>query len=167
MHRHILSIILENESGSLSRVVGLFSQRGYNIETLTVAPTNNSTLSCMTIQTVGDLKVLKQIKKQLYKLIDVLYVKNLKKINCIAREIMIIKIEYQDSFKEEIKKNITIFKGNILYFTSKYYIIEIVGKSKKINKFIKYIKSISKILELVRSGVIGISKSLENTFFLK
>ncbi len=109
MMRRILSVLLENESGALSRVIGLFSQRGYNIESLTVAPTDDPTLSRMTIQTVGDEKVLEQIEKQLHKLVDVLRVSELGQGAHVEREIMLVKIQASGYGREEVKRNTEIF----------------------------------------------------------
>lgn len=115
--RRILSVLLENESGALSRVIGLFAQRGYNIESLTVAPTDDPTLSRMTIQTVGDAKVLEQIEKQLHKLVDVLRVSELGQGAYVEREIMLVKIQATGYGREEVKRNADIFRGQIIDVT--------------------------------------------------
>lgn len=154
--RHIISIILENESGALSRVIGLFSQRGYNIESLTVAPTYESSLSCITIETFGDLKILEQIKKHLCKLINVLRVISFEDKQNIEREILLIKVFYNNAIHQEIKNNIEIFRGQIINVTYNKYIIQIIGTKNKIDAFITMIKEITKIIEIVRSGVISI-----------
>ncbi|SUX59374.1 acetolactate synthase 3 regulatory subunit [Citrobacter amalonaticus] len=112
--RRILSVLLENESGALSRVIGLFAQRGYNIESLTVAPTDDPTLSRMTIQTVGDEKVLEQIEKQLHKLVDVLRVSELGHGAHVEREIMLVKIQASGYGREEVKRNTEIFVDRLL-----------------------------------------------------
>ena len=111
--RRILSVLLENESGALSRVIGLFSQRGYNIESLTVAPTDDPTLSRITIQTVGDEKVLEQIEKQLHKLVDVLRVNELVQGGGthVEREIMLVKVQASGFGREEVKRCAEIFRG--------------------------------------------------------
>jgi len=134
--RHIISVLLENESGALSRVVGLFSQRGYNIETLTVAPTEDPTLSRMTIVTMGDERVLEQIQKQLHKLVDVLKV-------CDLSE----------------KRLADIFRGQIVDVTPEQYTVQLVGTSEKLDAFIKTAAQTNEIIEVVRSGVCGISRA--------
>ena len=115
--RRILSVLLENESGALSRVIGLFSQRGYNIESLTVAPTDDPTLSRMTIQTVGDEKAIEQIEKQLHKLVDVLRVSELGQGAHVEREIMLVKVQASGYGREEVKRNTEIFRGQIIDVT--------------------------------------------------
>ncbi|MXP67177.1 acetolactate synthase small subunit [Pantoea sp. Aalb] len=156
--RRILSVLLENESGALSRVIGLFSQRGYNIESLTVAPTDDPTLSRMTIQTVGDEKILEQIEKQLHKLIDVLRVNELGQFAYVEREIMLVKIQSNGYSREEVKRNIEIFRGQIVDVTSILYIAQLSGTSNKLNAFLNIIREISEIVEIVRSGIVGISR---------
>ncbi|WP_343192754.1 acetolactate synthase small subunit [Buchnera aphidicola (Taiwanaphis decaspermi)] len=154
-----LSIILENESGALSRVVGLFSQRGYNIESLTVSPTEDPTLSSMTIQTIGDNNTLEQIKKQLHKLIDVLQVRELNFLDYITKEIILLKIKLKKHKKKEIEKNIKKFKGKIINIKLNKYIIQLTDNNKRINSFIKIIKEDSNIIETSRSGIVVIHKN--------
>ncbi|CAL4042512.1 Acetolactate synthase isozyme 3 small subunit [Buchnera aphidicola (Phyllaphis fagi)] len=156
--RRILSILLENEPGSLSRVVGLFSQRGYNIESITVAPTEDITLSKVIIQTIGDKKTIEQIEKQLHKLIDVLKVVEIIKEKSIQCEIILVKIHSTGYAREEVNRIIKIFKGKIIHVTLTSYIIQISGPKKKMNAFIKIIKDITEIIEIVRSGIIGINR---------
>lgn len=158
MMRHIISVILENEPGALSRVVGLFSQRGYNIDSLTVAPTQESSLSRITIQIVSNDNTLEQIKKQLNKLIDVVRVNELKKIHILEREIMLLKISIKDVLREEINHIIKNFFAKIVDIKLNFYIIQITGNNKKLNNFIDKISKITKIIEVVRSGIITISK---------
>ncbi|WP_343153064.1 acetolactate synthase small subunit [Buchnera aphidicola] len=157
--RRILSILLENESGSLSRVIGLFSQRGYNIESLTVAPTEDPSLSQLTIQTVGDEKVIEQIGKQLHKLIDVLKVSEVNDNDYIEREIILIKIGNICKKKEKIKDIVDIFRGKIISLTTKGYIIQITGSNKKINSFLELIRKYVDIIDTSRSGIIGIYRN--------
>ncbi|MBK4775596.1 acetolactate synthase small subunit [Candidatus Pantoea edessiphila] len=154
--RRVLSILLENESGALSRVVGLFSQRGYNIESLTVAPTNDPTLSRVTIQTFGDAKILEQIEKQLHKLIDVLYVIELDQTFCVEREIMLVKVKSRGCKREEIKRIVEIFRGQIVDVTKIIYTVQLVGTTNKLDSFLSIIKSTTEIIEIVRSGIIGL-----------
>ncbi len=125
--RRILSVLLENESGALSRVIGLFSQRGYNIESLTVAPTDDPTLSRMTIQTVGDEKAIEQIEKQLHKLVDVLRVSELGQGAHVEREIMLVKVQASGYGREEVKRNTEIFRGQIIDVTPSIYTVQLAG----------------------------------------
>ncbi|CAL4320985.1 Acetolactate synthase isozyme 3 small subunit [Buchnera aphidicola (Eriosoma grossulariae)] len=157
--RKILSILLENESGALSRVIGLFSQRNYNIESVTVAPTDNPTISKMTIQTIGEEKVIEQIEKQLHKLIDVLSVIKIDKKTHIEIETMLVKVQKNQKNQSEIYRITNIFQGKIVNMTTCTYVIQLSESSEKIDIFINLIKEISKILEIVRSGIIGITKN--------
>lgn len=157
--RRILSILLENESGALSRVIGLFSQRGYNIETITLAPTEDASLSKMTIQTTGNEKAIEQIEKQLYKLIDVLRVTQINPLsNIIEREIMLLKVQINNYKRDDIKHITEVFRGQIVDITSNTYILQISGTTKKINSFLKIIRNVSDIIEVTRSGIIGIAR---------
>lgn len=155
--RRILSILLENESGALSRVIGLFSQRGYNIETVTVAPTEDPSLSKMTIQTVGNEKSIEQIEKQLHKLIDVLRVSKIEQTSHIEREIMLLKVQ-KNSYTNDIKHITEVFRGQIVDITSTTYVLQLAGTTKKLDSFLKIIKSISEIIEMTRSGIVGIAR---------
>ncbi|WP_343189587.1 acetolactate synthase small subunit [Buchnera aphidicola] len=154
----ILSVLLENEFGALSRVIGLFSQRGYNIDSLNVAPTQDPTLSLLTIKTIGNKRCIEQIKKQLNKLIDVLKVVKIKKNKYISREIILIKIKKKYKKKINKKKTKKKFKYSIINKNKKYLILQKTGNEKKINKFIKKIKNKIKIKKISRSGIINISK---------
>ncbi|MBD2814123.1 acetolactate synthase small subunit [Xenorhabdus sp. Flor] len=158
MMRRILSVLLENESGALSRVVGLFSQRGYNIESLTVAPTEDPTLSRMTIQTKGDAKVLEQIEKQLHKLVDVLRVNELTAGAHVEREIMLAKLQASGYGREEIKRSTDIFRGQIVDVTSTLYTVQLVGTSEKLDAFLDTVREVAEIVEVARSGVVGVSR---------
>ena len=155
--RHIISILLENESGALSRVAGLFSARGYNIESLTVAPTHDSTLSRMTIVTSGTDEVIEQIIKQLNKLIDVVRLSDMTEFSHISREMMLIKVGASGSLREEVKHLCDIFRGHIIDVTDTSYIVELTGDTSKLNAFIDAIGE-ENILEVVRSGASGISR---------
>ncbi|QCI25953.1 acetolactate synthase small subunit [Buchnera aphidicola] len=159
--KHILLILLENEPGSLSRVVGLFSQRGYNIESITVSPTEDASISSVTIQTNGDTKTIEQIEKQLHKLINVLKVTPINQKNYIEREIALIKIKNSGYALEQTKIIIDTFNGRIIDIIPNIYTIEITGSSKKINIFLNIINKISKIIEISRSGIIGITRESE------
>ncbi|WP_037027159.1 acetolactate synthase small subunit [Psychromonas aquimarina] len=158
--RSIISVLLENESGALSRVVGLFSQRGYNIESLTVSPTNDKTLSRMTITTeVTDLASLEQMMKQLHKLVDVLRVSELTEGAHVERELMLIKIRtITNEAREEVKRCSDIYRGQIVDITQNLYTIQLSGICSKLDAFISTIEETSEIVEVVRSGVCGIAR---------
>ena len=156
--RRIISILLENEFGALSRVVGLFAQRGYNIDSLTVAPTDDETLSRITLTTNGDDKMVEQIIKQLYKLIDTLKVMELTEGAHVERGLMLIKIRSQDLLeRSEIKSCVEIFRGSIVDITSKTYTIQLVGDAEKLDAFLEATKHLD-VVEVVRSGISGISR---------
>jgi acetolactate synthase-1/3 small subunit len=155
--RHIISILMENESGALSRVSGLFSARGYNIESLTVAPTEDSTLSRMTLVTSGDENIIEQIKKQLNKLIDVVKLVDLSEGPHIERELMMIKVRAEAELREEIKRLSDIFRGSIIDVTSNSYTIEMTGDSSKLDAFIAALDE-GQIIETVRSGPLGVAR---------
>ena len=155
--RHIISVLLENEAGALSRVAGLFSARGYNIETLTVAPTEDLSLSRLTIVTSGSDDVIEQITKQLNKLIDVIKVVDLSEAAHIERELMLIKVRASGKDREEIKRMADIFRGRIIDVTESNYVIELTGSGSKLDAFIQAIDA-DLILETVRTGVSGIGR---------
>ncbi|MDH5710329.1 MAG: acetolactate synthase small subunit [Gammaproteobacteria bacterium] len=155
--RHIISILLENESGALSRVAGLFSARAYNIESLTVAPTDDSTLSRMTIVTSGTDDIIEQINKQLNKLIDVVKLHDLTEDAHIERELMLIKVQAVGEARDEVKRLVEIFRGHIIDVTDTTYTIEITGNGEKLDAFVEALSTIT-ILEVVRSGLLGISR---------
>ena len=148
--KRVIALLMENQPGALSRVVGLFSQRGYNIETLVVAPTNDSTLSRLTMSTEGDEKVVEQITKQLDKLIDVVMVTNLSESEFVERELMLIKFT-KDSFPENV-----FDESNIVSMDDEIINIQVVGTSSELDKLISEIDANSP-LEIVRSGSLGIS----------
>ena len=155
--RRIISILMENEPGALSRVVGLFSQRGYNIETLTVAPTEDSTLSRLTLTTFGDDEKIEQITKHLNKLIEVVKLVDLTDGAHIEREIMLIKVKATGSQRAEVKRSVDIFRGQIVDVTSTVYTVQLTGATDKLQAFIDAIGE-TQVLEVVRSGVSGISR---------
>ena len=158
MMRHIISLLLENEAGALSRVAGLFSARGYNIESLTVAPTEDDTLSRMTIVTTGSDEIIEQITKQLNKLVDVVKLVDLTEGRHIEREMMLIKVATNGSDQRgELMRLADIFRGNIIDVTDASYTIELTGESEKLDAFIDALARMT-ILETVRSGVMGISR---------
>ena len=162
--RRTLSVLLENESGALSRVVGLFSQRAFNIESLTVAPTDDPTLSRMTIVAKGDEGILEQIEKQLHKLIDVFKVSNLSQTEHVEREIMLLKVRATGSSRDELKRMVDIFRGQIVDITPKLYTIQLSGSSEKLNAFIDTVKQETSVEEIVRSRVISLSRGEKNIF---
>ena len=159
--RHIISILLENESGALSRVAGLFSARGFNIESLTVASTQDKTLSHMTIVSIGNEKTIEQIIKQLNKLIDVVIAIDLTTFKHIERELVLIKVKSDKKYRLEVKQLVDIFSCKIVDVSLNTYIIEVVGKTKKINAFLSALEP-SVILDVYRTGVIGMLRGFKN-----
>ncbi|HEX19386.1 MAG TPA: acetolactate synthase small subunit [Acidiferrobacteraceae bacterium] len=155
--RHIISILLENEAGALSRVAGLFSARGYNIESLSVAPTEDETLSRLTLVTRGSDEIVEQITKQLNKLVDVVRLQELTEGPHIEREMMLIKIKASGKDREESKRIVDIFRGHIIDVTETTYTIELTGNCNKLNAFLQALGSVD-IIEVVRSGVSGIAR---------
>ena len=155
--RHIISILIENEAGALSRVSGLFSARAYNIESLTVAPTEDPTLSRMTIVSTGSDDVIEQITKQLNKLIDIVKVVDLSEAPHIERELMLVKVRATGKDREEMKRMSDIFRGHIVDVTESSYVIELTGDDVKLDAFLQAIDR-SLILETVRTGVCGIGR---------
>ncbi|ASC63651.1 acetolactate synthase small subunit [Achromobacter denitrificans] len=155
--KHVISVLLENEPGALSRVVGLFSARGYNIETLTVAPTEDATLSRMTIVTTGSDEIIEQITKHLNRLVDVVKVVDLTEGAHIERELMLVKVRAVGKEREEMKRMADIFRGRIIDVTDKSYTIELTGVQEKVQAFLEALDR-SAILETVRTGVSGIGR---------
>ncbi|NOT10566.1 MAG: acetolactate synthase small subunit [Methylococcaceae bacterium] len=155
--RHIISILIENESGALSRVAGLFSARGYNIESLTVAPTEDSSMSRMTLVTRGSEQIIEQITKQLNKLIDVIKLIDLAESQHIERELMMVKIRTASETRDEIRRVADIFRGRIIDVTPTSYVVEMTGTSEKLDAFLATVDS-GTIIEVVRSGPTGISR---------
>jgi acetolactate synthase-1/3 small subunit len=155
--RHIISILIENESGALSRVAGLFSARGYNIESLTVAPTEDASLSRLTLVTRGNDEVIEQITKQLNKLVDVVRLIDLADAPHIERELMLVKIKTPLETREEVKRMVDIFRGKIVDATATSFVVEMTGQPSKLDAFIHGFDE-STIIEVVRSGPTGISR---------
>ena len=153
--RHIISILLENEAGALSRVAGLFSARGYNIESLTVAPTEDATLSRMTIVTRGSDAVIEQICKQLNKLIEVVAMQDLSGGEHMERELMLVKMHAEGEAREEIKRMADIFNGRIIDVSDHTYTVELTGTSAQLDSFLKAFDC-HLIVETVRTGASGI-----------
>lgn len=157
MNKRIISVLMENAPGALSRVVGLFSQRGYNIESLSVAPTEDETISRLTLTTAGNDQKIEQITKNLNKLIDVIKVIELSESAFIERELMMIKLKAVGSTREEIKRSVDIFRGQIIDVTPNIYTVQLVGDSEKLTAFIHAVGE-SVVLEVVRTGISGISR---------
>lgn len=157
--RHILAILLENEPGALSRIVGLFSQRAFNIESLTVAPTNDNSLSRITIATVGDDKVLEQIVKQVNKLVDVIKISELTDRKHVERELLLVKVAANNSkSRTEVKRIADIFRGAIIDIGKQVYTIELTGSGDKLNAFIDALNNETEIIESARSGCVGMAR---------
>jgi acetolactate synthase-1/3 small subunit len=155
--RHIISILLENESGALSRVAGLFSARAYNIESLTVAPTDDPSLSRMTLVTTGTDEIVEQVCKQLNKLVDVVKLIDLTEDVHVERELILIKVKAEGEQRDEVKRVVDIFNGQIIDMTDTTYTLEVTGDSEKIDAVLKALADIN-ILEVVRSGKLGIER---------
>ena len=157
MSRHIISVLVENEAGALSRIAGLFSARGYNIETLTVAPTEDASMSRMTIVTTGSEDVVEQITKQLNKLIEVVKVIDLSEAEHIERELMLIKVRAGQKEREDMKRMADIFRGRIIDVSDNTYTIELTGDTRKLDAFIRSLDQ-GTIIETVRTGASGIGR---------
>ena len=155
--RHIISLLMENESGALSRVSGLFSARGYNIESLTVAPTEDATLSRMTIVTSGSDSVIEQIIKQLNKLIDVVRVLDLNDGKHIERELMLVKVKATNKYRDEMKRISDIFRARIIDVSDNTFTIELTGSASKLDAYLDSLDNDS-IIETVRTGASGIGR---------
>ncbi|MCO6505574.1 MAG: acetolactate synthase small subunit [Snodgrassella sp.] len=155
--RHILSILMENQSGAMSRIVGLFSARAYNIDSLSVSPTEDKTLSRMTIVTSGSDLVMEQITKQLNKLIEVIKVIDLNDSQYVERELMLVKLRATGKDRDEILRLVDIFRGHIIDVTDKTYTVEITGTSNKLDAFLDTVGK-TLILETVRTGAAGIGR---------
>lgn len=155
--RHILSILMENQSGAMSRIVGLFSARAYNIDSLSVSPTEDRTLSRMTIVTSGSDNVMEQITKQLNKLIEVIKVIDLNDSQYVERELMLVKLRATGKDRDEILRLADIFRGHIIDVTDKTYTVEITGTSNKLDAFLDTLGK-TLILETVRTGAAGIGR---------
>ena len=155
--RHVISLLIENEAGALSRVTGLFSARAYNIESLTVAPTEDPSMSRITIVSIGSDDIIEQITKQLNKLIEVIKVVDISEAAHIERELMLVKVRATGKDREEMKRMSDIFRGRIIAVTETTYVIELTGNTAKLDSFIEAIDR-TLILETVRTGVCGIGR---------
>ena len=157
--RRILAILMENEPGSLSRIVGLFSQRAFNIESLTVAPTDDNSLSRMTIATKGDDKILEQIVKQVNKLIDVIKITDITDRKHIERELLLVKVgAMNDKTRTEVTRITEIFRGNIIDIGKQVYTVQLTGNAEKLNAFIDALQNETEIIETARSGCVGMAR---------
>jgi acetolactate synthase-1/3 small subunit len=157
--RRILAILMENEPGSLSRIVGLFSQRAFNIESLTVAPTDDNSLSRMTIATSGDDRVLEQIVKQVNKLIDVIKITDITDRQHVERELLLVKVgAMNDKSRTEVKRITDIFRGNIIDIGKQVYTLQLTGNASKLNAFIEALQNETEIIESARSGCVGMAR---------
>ena len=155
--KHIIGLLIENEPGALSRVVGLFSQRGYNIDSLTVAPTHDLSLSRLTLTTYASADIIEQIAKQLNKIVPVYKVFELSEVAHTEREVMIVKIRAQGEYRAEAWRLAKIFGGRMIDTTPSTYVVELFGRSSKLDAFLEALDS-SRILEMARSGVVGIAR---------
>ncbi len=155
--KHLIAVLIENQSGALSTVAGLFSQRSYNIDSLTVAPTQDATLSRITIATQGDAHILEQIVKQLNKLVVTFKVIELSDQQHIEREVALVKVRAIGEQRTEMHRLVEVFRCHIIDITPKTFVIQVAGKSKKIDAFLAAVGS-KYLLELTRSGVLGISR---------
>lgn len=155
--KHIISMLMENESGALSRVANLFSARGYNIQTLTVAPTEDETVSRLTLVSYGNDYQIEQIVKHLNRLIDVIKVVDITEGSHIERELMLVKLKATGAMREEIKRLADIFRGTIVDVTANIYSVQLVGESQKLDAFLEALDQ-GIIVETVRSGVVGLMR---------
>ena len=155
--RHIISLLMENEPGALSRVVGLFSQRNYNIDSLTVAPTEDKSLSRLTLTTSGDEARIEQITKHLNKIVDVVKLLDHTEGAHIERELMLIKVKAVGAQRVEVNRTVDIFRGQIVDLTGNVFSIQLTGNSAKLDAFIAALGD-STVMEVARTGVSGISR---------
>ena len=159
--KHIISLLVENEFGSLSRIAGLFSARGYNIHCLNVAPTNDESISRMTLVTICNDQKISQLMKQLNKLVDIVNVKDLTEETYIEREMLLMKLKCSKKQRDEVKRLADIFRARIIDVTDTTYTVELTGATEKILAFINSMGQI-KIIEMVRSGTLGISRGIDS-----
>lgn len=158
--RHTLSVLLQNKPGVLSRVTGLFSGRGFNIESLTVAPTIEKEVSCMTLVTSGDESIIEQITKQLHKLIDVIKVTDMSEHEYVDREMALIRVKAEASTRAEVLRVIDIFRGKVVDVSQKSYVVEVTGSQTKIKAIIDILRPIG-IQEIVRTGAVAMTRAVK------
>ena len=156
--KRIYSVLVENRSGVLCKVAGLFSRRCFNIDSLAVGETDDHAVSCMTIVSSGDERTLEQIEKQLHKLVDVLRVSELGQGSHVEREIMLVKVQASGYGREEVKRNTEIFRGQIIDVTPSIYTVQLAGTSDKLDAFLASLRDVARIVEVARSGVVGLSR---------
>lgn len=159
--QHTISILVTNRFGVLSRISGLFSGRGFNIESLNVAETNDPTVSRMTIVTRGDDKKIEQITKQLNKLVDIIKVVDLTEESYIDRELMLIKMNAETGSREEILRVVEIFRAKVVDVSANTYTIEITGDENKLRGFMELIRPFG-IKEIARSGKIALGRGMKS-----
>ncbi len=157
--RHIIAILLQNEAGALTRVTGLISARGYNIESLSVAPTNDPTVSRVTLVTIGSDAAIAQINAQLLKLVDVVAVEDMTGGDHLARELLLIKLQLSAQQADSIGTLLRRAGGKVLSSNLSSYIVEVAGTELEIGEFIANVGSFGEIIEVVRSGVLGVARS--------
>jgi len=157
--RHVIAILLQNEAGALTRVTGLISTRGYNIESLSVAQTNDATVSRVTLVTNGSDHVISQINAQLLKLVDVVAVEDLTSGDHLARELLLIKLQIPASQIEAVDALLRRAGGKVLSSNPSSYIVELTSTEAEIGEFIASVGKIGEVVEVVRSGVLGISRA--------
>ena len=160
--RHIISVLMENEAGALSRVAGLFSARGYNIESLTVAPTDDATLSRMTLVTRGDEAIIEQITKQLNKLVNVIKVIDFREVKFVDREMFLIKVKAEANTRSEALRIVDIFRGKVVDVSPNFFTIEVTGDEGKIQAILDLLNQ-QGIVEVVRTGKVAIARSRKNS----
>ena len=154
----IFSVLVENKAGALSKTAGLFARRGFNIDSLAVGETDDRDISSMTIISTGDERIMEQIEKQLHKLVDVLRVSELGQGAYVEREVMLVKIQASGYGREEVKRNTDIFRGQIIDVTPSIYTVQLAGTSDKLDAFLASVRDVAKIVEVARSGVVGLSR---------
>lgn len=157
--RHLIAILLQNEAGALTRVTGLFSSRGYNIESLSVAPTNDPTVSRITLVTVGSDSVIAQINAQLLKLVDVVAVEDMTSGDHLARELMLVKLQVAAGNVDDVNALLRRVGGKVLSTNPSSYIVELTSTEAEIGEFIANVGAFGEIVEVVRSGALGISRA--------
>ncbi len=163
--RMVLSLLVENTSGVLSRVSGLFSRRGYNITSLTVGETSDPRYSRMTVVAEGDEQILDQIRKQLGKLIDVVDIKTLDPDSSVSRELVLVKVRVEDDQRQSVITMANVFRGKIVDVGTDSLIIELTGQQNKLDAFIRLLKDYD-ILEIARTGITGLSRGSEDVRYL-
>jgi acetolactate synthase-1/3 small subunit len=157
--RHLIAILLQNEAGALTRVTGLISSRGYNIESLSVAPTNDPTVSRITLVTIGSDQVIAQINAQLLKLVDVVAVEDMTSGDHLARELLLIKLQVAVEHIDAVNTLLRRVGGKVLSSNPSSYIVELTSTEIEIGEFIAHVGAFGEIVEVVRSGVLGIARS--------